>query len=262
MNFSLNPHGYTPEQIEKDLFIPDAPYKTKYLVVHGLKCASAALARAAVEAYKRGDVEKLVFTGGAPVRDYLAFVAIATANPRYFLKDGLKGIFNTAKEFFSSDPEAIFMANIAKSLGVDPNDIIIENNGKPTSSNTPENVRNLLENTHLPKTHQTLQEAFKEEGAISVMGLTYNTRRQCGTWSCITNDELIIIPRSIYPYNYTPENWKNSLLTCWLIVYPEMAKIDPNNDNAYIKIHPEDVKTFPAEEHLNRAEAKLESLQM
>lgn len=98
------------------------------------------------------------------------------------------------------------------------------------------------------------------EGALKVFGLVYNTRRACSVWdkklNIDRNENVIIVPRSFYPYGFTFENWHRSRDIRERIVYPEMAKIDPENEKSHLRTT-YDVTVYDAAMHSNRARASL-----
>jgi len=105
-----------------------------------------------------------------------------------------------------------------------------------------------------------LYEDIIEEGVLKVFGLVYNTRRLCSVWERKLNvdrkQNVIIVPRSFYPYGFTSENWSTSKDIRDRIVYPEMAKIDLANPDSHHHIT-SDVAIYNAERH---SQAAVDSL--
>lgn len=243
-------NNYTPDYIRKELFLSDIPVKTKFGVAHGGKGSSAELARQTARALLRGEVEKVIFAGGVKVFDPLTLAGIFASHSAYFTQEGLKTGFKRAVEFLSPKKEAVLMADIAMQEGVRARDIIIEGNGRPTSRHTGQNVDFLISQT------DGVAQDIVQEGAIKVFGLAYNTLRACSVWERKLNRDrdgsVIIVPRSFYPYGFTLENWHLSNDIRERIVYPEMAKIDPNNPSSHLYTT-NDVAHYDPESHRERA---------
>ncbi|NCO03153.1 MAG: YdcF family protein [Alphaproteobacteria bacterium] len=245
---------YTPDLIRTELFLEDVPVKTKFGVAHGGRGSSAELARQSARAMLRGEVDQLIFAGGVRVFDPLTLAGIFSFNSSYFFEHSLRDGFKRAAEFLSPQKEALLMADIAMQEGVSSRDIIVEGNGVPTSRHTGQNVDNLLSQT------DGLLEDVVQDGALKVFGLAYNTRRACSVWDRKLNKDrnhaVIIVPRSFYPYGFTSENWHKSKDIRERIVYPEMAKIDPENEKSHLKTT-NDVTVYDAALHSKRAMASL-----
>ncbi len=254
----MTKYSYNPDFIKEHLFVEDVPVKTKFGVAHGGRGSSAELARQSARAQLKGEVDKLVFVGGARVLDPLTLAGIASFNHKYFTNDGLRGMFNKASEFLSLKKEALLMADIAMEEGVRSEDIIIEGNGNPTSQHTGEHIDFTLRDA-------SLKQDIVSEGSLKVFGLVYNTRRICGTWQkkvCEDMGEnLIIVPKSFYPYGFTENNWHESDDIRNRIVYPEMAKIDPENTNSHF-YKTNDVVQYDADKHRENALAILAEIKM
>lgn len=252
----FKPH-YTPDLIRDELFIDDVRVKTKFGAAHGGRGSSASMARFAAAAQMRGEVDTLIFTGGARVFDPLTLAGITKFNPSYFLENGLATAFHLAGQFLSPRREALQMADIAMKEGVPSAKVIIEGDGRPRSKHTGTNVDFLLDHS------RDLEDALLNEGALTVFGLVYNTRRLCGTWQRKVNEDrqacdFTIAPRSFYPYGFTAENWPQSADIRERIVYAEMAKIDPANPQSLLHTT-DDVSPFQEFQHRKRAIAQFPS---
>ncbi|MBX2834918.1 MAG: hypothetical protein KTR28_08090 [Micavibrio sp.] len=256
----LHKNKYTPEIIAEKLFIDDVPVRTKFGVVHGLGGASAEAARLAAGAKKRREVDKIIVTGGVTAFDPLPLYGIMKFNRKYFTQGSLADTFGRVAEFLSPHREALLMADVMMSEGVEARDIIVEGGGYPTSTHAGENVDRLLED-------KGLQADLVGEGALKVLGLVYNTRRMCCTWQRKFQDvedgeNMIIVPRSFYPFGFTSDNWPKSDLIKNCIVYPEMWKIDPGNPESLINTRPNDVMPFDEDTHRQRALRELEHINL
>lgn len=109
----INIENFTDDEIQKIVYsnIEDSLINTEYAIVFGNSLLINERVNTAVDAYKKGRIKKLIFTGG------------------------INGVSNQNNDLV---PEAIKMSNLAISLGVKKEDILVE----PNSNNSFENIDN------------------------------------------------------------------------------------------------------------------------
>lgn len=108
--------NFSDEEIQEIVYseIEDTLKETEYAIVFGNSMLINERVNTAVEAYKKGRIKKLIFTGG------------------------INGVSNQNNDQI---PEAIKMKDLAIKLGVSEEDILVE----PNSNNSFENVDNVFE---------------------------------------------------------------------------------------------------------------------
>ncbi len=273
---SASPPQYDGDYVRTHVFVDDVKkdgraLKTKFGVAHGCRGASAELARFAADALLRGEVDKLVFSGGNVVRDILTFGGLAQmtiVDKDKGLGQKLGAVFDRARDCFAMQSilhfytEAEYMKKVAlehirKQIpDFDENRIIIENQHagvRPTSSNVADGVGQLLRN-------ETLREEILKAGAVMVMQHAYNTRLAASAWQAKLPEHMIIVPKSSYPYGRDEYNWEGTPLES--LVYMDATKVDPKNPKGNFQRFPENFQYYDAEEHAEKARQSLDMVDL
>lgn len=202
--------GKTPrdraQQINEHLLFEMPTVTTDCALLLGARSASGEIALRAADIYKKGQVKKLVLSGGLPARQ-LSTVFAASID---------KHISVPMNAFSENRNEAEWMRDILLENGVNKNDILLVDT---QSKNTGENLENC-------------KAILDVIGSITIVCLAYHQRRALGTLRKTLSTRPVVTTSAVYPFGITKDNWQQTKLA--FILEDEMDKITIDKPGNYI----------------------------
>jgi len=205
------------EKINEHLLFVSPKKRTDVAVLFGAKSISGSIAREAAKLYHQGTFEKIILTGGNPVRELKVLIALS-ANFIGVTKPQLE--FTKFSDFTSKKTEADYMEEVLLENDVPASTIAFKDD---KSTNTGENVENI-------------KKRLQEFNSLGIITTAYFQRRAMGTiryHSDIDDKKLVAYP--IYPFGFTRENWHKTLIKG--LVSQENQRMDEGSAKTYVGIH-------------------------